>query len=140
MIVFVLKGRVLVYSIPVPSAVSRPTTTKQVKIPPIAVPTSTVIVPITLAVINGNRTIAASSTGAASKNAVVGFLEAILKSFIAYPTVRPLNTSFKSLGASLFVLRCKLLNVPIVLRLTKLLIQIIQHKMLRIRLLHMMLL
>jgi len=42
---------------------SKPITTKEVNIPPITVPTSSVIVPEMLTEISGNMSIVASSTG-----------------------------------------------------------------------------
>ncbi|MEM3637895.1 MAG: hypothetical protein QXE12_04345 [Conexivisphaerales archaeon] len=79
---------------------SSPITTKQANIPPITVLTNVVIVPRIFEVIKGNRTMSVSKTGAATRKAVVGFLEAILKSFREYANSRFLNTSLKSLGIS----------------------------------------
>jgi hypothetical protein len=81
MILLTFRGKVLVYSSPVPSALSKARGISKTKIPPIKVETRSKEARRTskLAIINNMITV--SRIGRAKKKAVAGFLEAIFKSF-----------------------------------------------------------
>lgn len=85
MIRLMFRGNVLVYSSPIPSALSRARGISKTKIPPINVETSNVEARRTSKFAIIKNTIRVSRTGKAKKNAVAGFLEETFRSFRTKP-------------------------------------------------------